>query len=142
MGGRLGVPESWSASNFLIVGQGKQLPVAAGTLPFLRCHHTQTGRPLAPPAMCPVEAGCHHKPWNGAAGRMPQAHRLSLLFFPEVGTPGLHHRPRSSLSLSQCPIDWDGRRKSKTSAPCRKSRLRGEGTRAYSGPQSIQGREH
>lgn len=68
-----------SASNFLIVGQGNSFQWPLGLFLFW-CHHTQTGRPLAPPAMCPMEAGCHHKPWNGAAGRMPRAHRLSLLF--------------------------------------------------------------
>lgn len=74
------MPENWVCQQLPDSGTGKQLPVAARTLFLFWCHHTQTGRPLAPPAMCPMEAGCHHKPWNGTAGRMPWAHRLSLLF--------------------------------------------------------------
>ena len=62
--------------------------------------------------------------WNSRQDAMgPQAQPF---VFPEVGTPGLHHCPRSSLSLSQCPIDWDGPRKVKPLPPVQKSRLRGE----------------
>lgn len=121
-------------------GTGKQPPVAARTLFLFWCHQTQAGRPLAPPAVCPVEVGCHHRRWNGAAGRMPWAYRLSLFLSQRWTLLAFIIAQGSSFSLSQCPIGWDGPRKVKALPPVPESRLRGERAMAYSGPQSIQER--
>lgn len=119
------MPESWVCQQLPDSGTGKQLPVAARTLPFLVPSHPDR---KTPGPTCYVSNGSRlpsqAMEWSSrqdATG--PQAQPF---VFPEVGTPGLHHRPRSSLSLSQCPTDWDGPRKVKPLPPVRKSRLRGE----------------